>query len=152
MPQRNASANLPRLVDLNKFRPQLSEPELTSASIELATLESQVGYQGEDGYFEITPAPHETTQTSLDKSPAPDTQVGKQVTTTISLDLKSALRPRPAESESTTSAPIEAATFNPPFENQEIDDKNFEIRKISNYLKFIYGYQILVAIFYFFSI
>lgn len=76
MPQRNASA-LPKLV-----RPPLAETQSTSTSFKLATLESQVGYQGEDGYFEITPAPHETTQTSLDKSPAPDTQVGKQVTTT----------------------------------------------------------------------
>ena len=125
MPQRNASANLPRLVDLNKFRPQLSEPELTSASIELATLESQVGYQGEDGYFEITPAPHETTQTSLDKSPAPDTQVGKQVTT-ISLDLKSALRPRLAETQSTL-APSQPRALNSPFGNQGGGDEDFEI-------------------------
>ena len=121
MPQRNASA-LPKLV-----RPPLAETQSTLTSFKLATLESQFGYKGEGGDFKLTPAPHETTQTSLDKSPAPDTQVGKQVTTTISLDLKSALRPRPAESESTTSAPIEAATFNPPFENQEIDNENFEI-------------------------
>jgi hypothetical protein len=140
MPQRSASANLPRLVDL-KFQPPLAETQSTLAPILKSQvgyteilesqvgyteiLESQVGYQGKDGYFK-TLDHHETTQTSLNKSPALDTEVGKQLTKTISPDLKLALRPRPAESESTTSAQIEAATFNPPFENKK-DDKNFEI-------------------------
>jgi hypothetical protein len=114
MPQKNASANLLRLGG----RPQFAETPSTLAPIKAATLEAQVGY------FETTPA---LTQTSLNKSPAPDAQVGQQLTKTISPDLGLALRPRPAEFGSKTLDPIEAATFNTPFENREIDNKNFEI-------------------------
>ena len=115
MPQRSASATpLPRLVDLNKFPPPLAETQSTLAPI----LESQVGYQGEDGYFK-TLTHNKITKTSLNKSPA--------LEKTISPDLELALRPRPAEFESSTSAPSQAPAFNPPFGNQGGGYEDFEI-------------------------
>jgi len=77
MPQRNASANLPRLV----VRPQFAETQSTLAPSQARGLNSSFGNQGggeED--FEITLAPPpEITPARTNESSAPKTQLDNQV-------------------------------------------------------------------------